>query len=187
MLSPQSQQFLLSLARNAIKTFLSTGNNIEVEEVDLPSANLTETHGTFVTLTIDGELRGCIGKIEGDDKLYQDIIDNALSAAFRDPRFPPVDLVELDQIKVEISILTVPEPIDFDGPTDLLNKIIPQEDGLILKKGPHDATFLPQVWDELSNKTDFLTHLSTKAGLSSDGWKDSDVEFLKYQVEKFAE
>ena len=187
MLTPQSQQFLLALARSSIETFLSTQKKIRINEADLPSTKLTESHGTFVTLTIRGELRGCIGKLEGDDKLYRDIIDNAISAAFHDPRFPPVDRAELDDIKIEISILTTPVLIDYQNESDVLNKITPNTDGIILKKDFHQATFLPQVWEELPDKIELLTHLSIKAGLSSDGWKDEGVAVWKYQVEKFEE
>lgn len=188
MLTPQSQQFLLKLARDTVTTFLNTGKNIQIDEADLPSKKLLTRHGTFVTLTTkNDELRGCIGKIEGEEKLYQDIIDNAYSAAFRDPRFAPVDRTEIDDIKIEISILSEPQEIKFQNPDDLLSQIKPHQDGIILKKDFHTATFLPQVWDELPDKEEFLSHLSSKAGLPPNGWKDQEVEFLKYQVEKFRE
>lgn len=188
MYSSPEQTFLLSLARRAISTWLTTQKKITIAKKDLPSTKLLEAHGTFVTLhTRDHELRGCIGRLESEHPLSADIIDNAISAAFRDPRFFPLTGAELPEVVIEISILTEPRPIKFSSTNDLLSQIKPGVDGIIMKKDFYQATFLPQVWEELPDKREFLSHLSLKAGLPEDGWKDEDVEFLKYQVEKFSE
>lgn len=188
MFSRHEKFFLLSLARNSIASYLDTGKKLEINAQTLPSPKLTEPRGTFVTLhTIDGDLRGCIGKLESDEPLYQDIIDNAINAALRDPRFLPLSQSELNDIKIEISILTEPQLIKHTDTNDLLNKIKPKRDGIILKNNFYQSTFLPQVWEELSDKIDFLNHLSAKAGLASDAWQDGDVEFWKYQVTRFNE
>jgi AmmeMemoRadiSam system protein A len=180
--------FLLNLARNTIKTFLLSKQSPKIDEKNLPSPQLLEKRGSFVSLhTLEGDLRGCIGKIYGEKKLYQDIIDNAISSAFYDPRFSPLTLPELNQIKIEISILTQPNKIDYQNTQELLKKITIGKDGIILKKDGQTATFLPQVWEQLPKKTDFLSHLSLKAGLYSNSWQETDTEFYKYQVKKFSE
>jgi len=124
-----------------------------------------------VTLTENGELRGCIGHILPQESLYQAVEDNARNAATRDPRFPPVQPGEAGKIKIEISVLTEPQPLRFSSPEDLLNKLKPDEDGVVLQIGSRGATFLPQVWEQIPDKVEFLNHLSEKAGCAPNDWR----------------
>jgi AmmeMemoRadiSam system protein A len=138
-----------------------------------------------VTLTINGNLRGCIGYIEGIKPLFEAVIDNAENAALSDPRFPSVTPGELSRIRVEISVLTHPEPLDYKDPQDLLNKLMPNIDGIILQNNFHQSTFLPQVWEQLPDKVQFLEHLSIKGGMPADGWKTATVK--RYRAIHFQE
>ena len=140
-----------------------------------------------MTLTIDGGLRGCIGHIVPRESLIEGIRVNAINAAFRDPRFRPLSRKEWERIKIEISILTEPRPLEYADAEDLLQKIRPGIDGLIIKKGHHQATFLPQVWEQLPDKKEFLTHLCLKAGLIGNEWKKEKLEVQTYQVQAFEE
>ena len=144
-----------------------------------------ENRGCFVTLTENGALRGCIGYIEPIKPLYQAVMENARNAALSDPRFSPVTPAELAGIRVEVSVLTRPAPLEYDGPQDLLNKLVPHVDGVILQSGPYQSTFLPQVWDQLPEKTAFLEALSLKGGMPRDGWKNANVK--RYRAEHFSE
>jgi AmmeMemoRadiSam system protein A len=130
--------------------------------VDSVPSVLKKNSGCFVTLTINGNLRGCIGYIEPIKPLYQAVIDNARSAALSDPRFSPVRQDELGKINVEVSVLSNPVPLEFKSPDDLLQKLKPGVHGVILQKGPYHSTFLPQVWEQLPDKIMFLEHLSMK-------------------------
>lgn len=143
--------------------------------------------GTFVTLTKNHQLRGCIGNLTADRPLREGVQENASHAAFDDPRFPPLSKDEFKDIVIEISLLTEPQKLEFTDSEDLLNKLRPGVDGVILRKGPYSATFLPQVWDQLPDKTAFLSHLCAKAGLSADEWRRPGLEVRTYQVQYFEE
>jgi len=158
----------------------------EVNARDVPP-KLAETKACFVTLTEGGELRGCIGHILPQEPLYQAVVDNARNAATRDPRFLPVQPGEADKIKIEISVLTEPQPLSFSSPEDLLNKLKPEEDGVLLQIGSRGATFLPQVWEQLPDKVEFLDHLAQKAGCAPDDWRGRSVNVSIYHVEAFKE
>jgi hypothetical protein len=136
---------------------------------------------------MDGNLRGCIGHIVPEESLLEGIRTNSLNAAFRDPRFPPLTQEEWERVKLEISILTKPQPVRFSDEADLLAKLRPGVDGVIVKKSFQQATFLPQVWEQLPDKEDFLEHLCLKAGLPAEAWKKGEVDVSKYQVQAFAE
>jgi AmmeMemoRadiSam system protein A len=151
------------------------------------SPKYLEQRGTFVTLTIHGQLRGCIGHIIPQESLLEGIQINAINAAFRDPRFRPLSKEEWKNVKIEISILTEPTIISYDGPEDLLEKLTPGVDGVIIQKGMHQSTFLPQVWEQLGDKVQFMTHLCMKAGLDGDDWKTGDLVVSTYQVQAFEE
>lgn len=181
-ISEKDRKFLLELARKAIENHPSM---VDVRE-DALTPVMKENRGVFVTLTIEERLRGCIGYIQPIKQLYEAVRDCAVNAAYADPRFRPVSPDEFQKIRIEISVLTVPEPLEYSGPEDLLAKLTP-EDGLVLKRGMHTSTFLPQVWEQLPDKTQFLEHLSMKAGLSADAWKEPDVTIETYRVEKFKE
>lgn len=179
-------KYLLSVARKTIEQRLSDQTKEAQSDADL-SAKFHEQRGTFVTLTTRGNLRGCIGHIIPQESLIDGIRVNALNAAFRDPRFPPLSTEEWETVKVEISILTDPKPLSYSDGDDLLEKLRPEIDGVIIRKGFHQSTFLPQVWEQLPGKKEFLSHLCLKAGLGSDAWKQGDLEVETYQVQAFEE
>lgn len=143
--------------------------------------------GSFVTLHIAGNLRGCVGQILPVDSLRFTLAQNALSSAFRDTRFEMLSKDEFYEIEIEISLLNEPEKLIYKSSDDLLNKINKNIDGLIIKKNNHSATFLPQVWESLSRKEDFLSNLCLKAGLDADEWTKDTLKVEKYQVENFDE
>jgi AmmeMemoRadiSam system protein B/AmmeMemoRadiSam system protein A len=182
-LTKETKDFLLTLARRSLNAAVK-GEKPPVPE-NIPAVT-KEDRGCFVTLTINGELRGCIGYIEPIKPLYQAVIENAKNAALSDPRFPRVTAGELSLIKVEVSVLTKPAVLAYTSPQDLLGKLVPDVDGVILQKGMRQSTYLPQVWEHFSgDKTAFLQNLSLKAGMDADGWKTSDVK--RYRSEHFSE
>ena len=141
---------------------------------------------TFVTLTQNGELRGCIGSLEAHRPLDKDVRANAVAAAFSDPRFPPLTLAELPHTRVEVSLLTAPTPMSFNSEEDALRQLRPNVDGIILIAGHRRSTFLPQVWEQLPAPRQFLAHLKQKAGLPPDWWS-TEVQLQRYEVQKWKE
>ncbi len=184
--SLEERKFLLTLARRTVEEVVSSGNLPEVDATGL-SNRLTEPRACFVTLKKKGELRGCIGHIFPREPLYRAVVDNARSAAVEDYRFPAVREEELQDIEIEVSVLTVPKPLDFDSPDDLLRKLRSQEDGVVLRIGQRQATFLPQVWEQLPDKETFLAHLSVKAGCPALAWRNPGTSVLTYRAEAFKE
>ncbi len=147
-------------------------------------SELADKKACFVTLTKNRQLRGCIGSIIAHRSLIDDLISNALSAAFNDPRFPPLRQEELSQTAIEVSLLTPPESINYQNRNDLAKIIRPFIDGVILRLDHHQATFLPQVWEELPDFETFFAHLGLKAGIGSDPLS-YHPEIYVYQVEKY--
>jgi len=185
-LNEQEGKYLLEIARKTIEQELFKDRNIgQVDSLDSPK--FSERRGTFVTLTINDNLRGCIGHIIPQETLLEGIKENAINAAFKDPRFNPLSKKEWDNVKVEISILTDPKPLEYSDAEDLLKKIRPDVDGVIIKKGYYQATFLPQVWEQLPDKKEFFTHLCLKAGMDGNEWKKGNLEVYTYQVQAFEE
>jgi len=182
MTTKKEQKLLLKLARESI---LNYPNDTHPGLSKLSTA-LKEKRGVFVTLTINGQLRGCIGTIQPIMPLYEAVIKNAISAAYCDPRFSPLSKEEANKLKIEISILTKPVKVDCVNSSELLKKLN-HDDGVIIKKDFSTATFLPQVWEQLPDKKQFLTHLCLKANLSPEAWKDNDLKVCIYKVEKFCE
>jgi len=182
----QERRLLLALARETIKEVVVNGRLPEAGAKGLP-AKFDEPMGCFVTLTKNGALRGCIGHILPQEPLRQAIVDNARSAAARDPRFPPVQAAELDQLEIEISILTEPQPMSFKSPEDLLSKLKPYKDGVVLRIGERGATYLPQVWAQIPDKVSFLNNLARKAGCEPSAWKKPEATVAIYHVESFKE
>lgn len=172
---------VLSLARAAISQALGIP-----ARADEGAPWLQEPGASFVTLRQAGELRGCMGSVEVRRLLLDDIKANAVAAAFRDPRFAPLQHEEWVQSKVEVSILSPLEPMCFKDETHALGLLQPGVDGVVLRVGGHVSTFLPQVWDSLPQARDFMAHLKRKAGLSADFWSD-EVQLMRYTVEKFRE
>lgn len=185
-LTDKEGKYLLDKARSTIEQELFARKGPQKPDTDLP-AIFNELRGTFVTLTIQGGLRGCIGHIIPQDPLIEGIRVNAINAAFRDPRFRPLTRDEWKRVKIEISILTDPKPLSYSNAKDLLKKLRPGIDGVIIKKGFYQATFLPQVWEQLPRKEDFLNHLCLKAGLDGDAWRKGGLEVSTYQAQAFEE
>jgi AmmeMemoRadiSam system protein A len=181
----RERQLLFQIARNAISRGLETGGKYSFKTESLPD-ELKEKRATFVTLTIGGELRGCIGMLEACRPLAEDVAENAQAAAFGDPRFPPLAPKEFEQLEIRISVLSPPEELTFSSEEDLLNQIRPGIDGLILQDGFHRGTFLPSVWQELPEKELFWVHLKRKAGLPANYWSDT-VRVFRYTTECFPE
>lgn len=180
------KQFLMDLAKRTIREATSPGGLPVVDPKNVP-LKLAESKGCFVTLTKNGGLRGCIGHILPQESLWKAVRDNARNAAMRDPRFPPVTTQELDQLEFEISILTTPEALAFESPDDLLNKLQPHRDGVVLQIGGQSATFLPQVWEQIPDKIGFLSALAQKAGAGPLDWRQPGTRVSIYQVEAFKE
>ena len=178
---------LVWLARKSIEEFLKDGKIIDLKEV--PYENWKKKGASFVTLEnrYTGQLRGCIGSIIPVQPLYKDVIRNAIAAATQDPMFVPVSYDELPQIRTKVSILSYPQPVEYKDPQDLLNKIEPFKDGLILKYGNNQGTFLPDVWEDLPEKDVFLSHLCLKAGLPQDCWLTLPVEIFRYRTKVFSD
>lgn len=185
-LTEEEKKFLLSLARQTLDTYLKDGKKPEVDESKI-NARLKKIQGCFVTLDSNGNLRGCTGQILPYEELYKCIIDVAVNSAVNDGRFLPVTYEESKSLGIEISVLTPPQKLDYDSPEDLLNKLRPMVDGVVVKSGWHQATFLPQVWDSFSTKESFLSSLCMKGGASSDCWKSVDTEIYTYQANVFHE
>lgn len=172
---------LLPLARAAI------AGRLDAEPPPAPRAAwLTEQGASFVTLTLNGALRGCIGSLIARRPLGEDVEANAVNAAFRDPRFNPLSAAELNSIIIEVSVLSTPTPLPVRSQTDLLKRLRPGVDGVILQAGWHRATFLPQVWEELPEAADFLAHLRRKAGLAPGYW-GPDMRIETYTVTAWKE
>lgn len=181
MLNKVLQQRLLELAKSSIQHGLQTGSPLKIHLDEYP-AELTERRATFVTLQIHHQLRGCIGTLEAYRPLAEDIAENAYAAAFRDPRFPPLQADELDELEIHLSLLTPAEPVSFSSEQDLLAQLQPGIDGLILEEGFHRGTFLPSVWEQLPKPEQFLRHLKQKAGLPSDYWS-KNIRIYRYHAE----
>ena len=185
-LTAAERKFLLDLARKTLTSVTAGGSLPKVAAKDIPP-KLTEKKACFVTLTKNGTLRGCIGHLMPMEPLHQAVAENSRNAALRDPRFPAVTPAELSEVKIEISVLTDPQPLSFSSPEDLLSKLHSNEDGVLLHIGPRTATFLPQVWAQLPDKVEFLNHLSQKAGCDASAWRGQDVSVSIYHVECFEE
>lgn len=172
---------LLQVARDAIRYGLDHGAAPALEPEGFPEP-VREPGACFVTLTIEGELRGCIGSLEAHRPLVADVASNAYAAAFSDPRFMPVSEAELPRLHIHISILKPSEPMTFNSEQDLIAQLRPGVDGLIFQAGGRRSTFLPAVWESLGDPVDFLRHLKYKAGLPPDYWSD-DVRVWRYTTE----
>lgn len=187
MFTLEEQKWLLTLARNSIEHYLDTQQKMELKPEEILECGKAE-RGCFVTLYKDiVDLRGCIGSLKAHQALYLDVIDNAINAAFKDDRFFGVTKEELVDITIEISVLTEPQTVSFNSPEDLMEKLRVGVDGVIIKKGTNEATFLPQVWDEMLEKARFLSTLCVKAGLAPGDWQAPGVEAFTYQVEAMSE
>jgi len=185
-LTSQDKQILLRIARQSLELGVRGEQLSPLDEATLTPC-LREAGASFVTLTVRGDLRGCIGALEPYQPLAMDVREHAIAAALEDPRFPPVQPKELNQIEIEVSRLTVPRRLEYKDADDLLLKLNPNVDGVILRDGYRRATFLPQVWEKIPDKAEFLDELCYKMGSAPTTWRHKHLEVLIYQVEEFHE
>ncbi len=180
---------LLKIARDSINEELTHKKLIDKKELLEKYPKLAEERAVFVTITKNESLRGCIGSIVPRRSLLDDLIENAKSSAFADPRFNSLSEEEFNKIKIEVSILTIPEEVEYDGVKDLKERIKPYVDGVIINLHGKRATFLPQVWEQLPDFETFLAHLYLKAGINTKYLEGTEeqAEVFTYQVEKFKE
>lgn len=184
-MNSEEKGILLKIARAAIESPLSGKDQSGALPEALPPT-LKKRGASFVTLTIAGQLRGCIGNLTAVQSLSQDVAENAGSAAFNDPRFPPLTKEELPKLTIEVSVLSQPISFHYGSAAELVSYLQKNKPGLILQKGFHQATFLPQVWEDLSTPEDFLAHLCLKAGLGADEWQKGQLRVFTYTVENFS-
>lgn len=189
MHSPDRQKLpgteLLTLARGSIEYGYVHGEPMPVRCDELPRA-LTEPRATFTTLHSSGELRGCCGTLEAAHPLAKDVAQTAFRAAFRDPRFDPVSKGEIDAIRLEVSVLSPLESFPVTDEADLLDRLVPGTDGLVILAEGRHATFLPKVWEMLPDRRRFVAALKLKCGLAEDFWSEQ-LEFQRYRTKTYAE
>jgi len=185
-LTTEEKGTLLQLARQSLESGVR-GEKLPPLDLQSMPLHLREQGAAFVTLTINGNLRGCIGAIEAYQPLAEDVREHAIAAALQDFRFPNVQPEELSQIEIEVSRLTPPTPLEYTTPEDLLSKLRPGIDGVLLRDGVHRATFLPQVWEKIPDPAEFLGNLCYKMGAAPDLWRKKHLEVSIYQVEEFHE
>ena len=176
---------LLRLARSSIEYGLIYREPLPVDFDDLPTA-LTDPAATFTTLHVEDQLRGCCGTLEAVRPLAADVAHSAFRAAFRDPRFDPVGKHELQAIRLEVSVLSPMEPIPVSDEADLLERLTPGVDGLVIIADGRHATFLPKVWEMLPEPQQFLAALKAKCGLAANYWSER-IEFRRYRTTSYSE
>jgi len=180
-MSTDKGRILIPIARAAISNEL--GRAMQASE---DAEWLKEPGACFVTLTQDNNLRGCIGSLEAHRPLLEDVKANAYAAAFRDARFSPLTLGELDYTEIEILLFSPMQPMTFSDESDALKQLRPGIDGVVFEYGRYRSTFLPQVWEQLPESAIFMSHLKHKAGLSVDFWAP-DIRLSRYTVRKWKE
>jgi AmmeMemoRadiSam system protein A len=185
-LSPEERKELLNIARQSLEKAVR-GEQLPSLQLELMPKAFRQPGVVFVTLTIHGELRGCVGALEAYQTLVEDVREHAIAAALQDYRFPPVNPEELDKIHIEISRLTPPELLEYNDSQELLKRLRPGVDGVILKDGWKRATFLPQVWEKIPDPANFLGNLCLKMGVAPNLWRQKKLEVFIYQVEEFSE
>jgi AmmeMemoRadiSam system protein A len=185
-LTNEERTLLLELARQALEDGVH-GRLLEKLSLEELSPILREPGASFVTLTKKGELRGCVGTLEAYQPLAEDVREHAVAAALQDYRFSPVAPEEVAVLKIEISRLTPPRLLEYEEPDELLARLRPGIDGVILREGIRRATFLPQVWHKIPDPNRFLGHLCQKMGVDENYWRNNSVNIYTYQVEEFHE
>lgn len=183
--SRKEQQILLNLAKQSIEYGLKNNAKLKIDLQQYPKS-LQEPRACFVTLNKHKQLRGCIGALIARSPLVVEVVDSAYAAAFLDHRFSKVTADEFKDLEFHISILTAPQLMQFSSEEDLIFKLRPGKDGLILKAEGRSGTFLPSVWEQLPDPSDFLQHLKNKAGLPSNYWS-KQVEVLRYETDSFGD
>ena len=185
-LSQTEQDILLKIAREGLEDAVKEEPLADINLSLLPPS-LQELGASFVTLTIHGRLRGCIGTLEAYQPLAEDVQEHAVAAALQDPRFPIVQPPELPDIEIEVSALTPKTALYYEDPQDLINTLRPNIDGVVLQDGFRKATFLPQVWKQLPTPEEFLSHLCVKMGAPAHLWQKRHLQVFTYQVQEFHE
>ena len=183
-LDTEARRLLIEVAWASIRNGLAVGAPLRPDPDDYPAA-LQARRAAFVTLHHLGALRGCIGHLAAIQPLVLDVAENAFAAAFRDPRFEPLEPWELDGLELDCSVLTPAEPMVFQDEQDLLRQLRPGIDGLILEDGRARGTFLPSVWDSLTTPRQFLSELKRKAGLPGHYWS-ATLKVSRYRTELFS-
>ena len=184
-LSTEARSILLGLARRSVDA-AARGKPITPDFAEVAGVpEILQPRACFVTLHSEGELRGCIGQLVARQPLWEAAMTNAQRAAVSDSRFTAVRPEELASLRIEISVLTPPKPLEFGSPEDLLGKLRPGIDGVVLHLGGSMSTFLPQVWEQLPSPQLFLDHLCRKAGLPERSWRNQPLEIQTYQVQYF--
>jgi len=181
MLPTDAGTVLLPIARAAIATALGHATTASTQP-----AWLREPGACFVTLTENGRLRGCIGSLQAHRSLLADVQANAVAAALRDPRFAPLSAAELEHTDIEVSVLSAPQPMVFVDEADALTQLRPGVDGVVFSCGHRRSTFLPQVWEQLPDRVQFMAQLKRKAGLDALFWSDA-VRLERYTVRQWTE
>jgi AmmeMemoRadiSam system protein A len=177
-----NKELLLDIAKKSIEKKFNTNVEIDKKKILEDNQYLQENGATFVTLTLNGQLRGCIGSLQAYRPLLDDLIGNSYSAAFNDPRFYELTLEEFKKVNIEISILTTPIEVIYKDLEDLKSKLKPNIHGVILQGYGRRSTFLPQVWEQLPAFEDFFAHLCNKGGFEVD--LDFHPQVFTYEVEK---
>ena len=185
-LSIEECNTLLWVARHALESEIRGEDQLPIDANNL-TEKLELNGASFVTLTINGQLRGCIGSIDAYQPLVEDVREHAISAATQDYRFPRVKPEELSAILIEISYLTPQMPLNYEDGDDLIEKLQPGRDGVVISDGFRRATFLPQVWEKLPDPKVFLSHLCSKMGASPNAWQTKKLTVSVYQVQEFHE
>ena len=181
-----NQEFLLELSRKTLETYYNENKVLEISKKEVPR-KLRKNQACFVTLNNQEGLRGCIGDLSAEKPIYQCVIENSINAAINDARFSPVAKEELGDIKIDINLLTKPSKLKNENPQETLNKVKQYKHGVILKQGSHQSTYLPTVWDLISNKISFLENLCVKGNMNKDCWQSPLTEIYVYESEDFKE
>jgi AmmeMemoRadiSam system protein A len=182
--SLDERNILLNTAASSIHFGFVERRPLEVDLLKHPP-RLQEFRNTFVTLYVRGEFQGCIGSMRAHTPLVQDVAKNAFSAAFQDRRGAPMSPTDLPDLKISISILSAPEPIQFLDEAELISRVRPGIDGLIVEEQGRHGTLLPSVWENIPDPGDFVRHVKLKAGLPSSYWSSS-IRYMRYRTEYFS-
>jgi uncharacterized protein len=186
--SKEDLQVLLRVAKEAIRRKLDgnarLGSGDIADFAGKSAGALSRKRGAFVTLTLGKNLRGCIGSLSAQQPLLEAVYSNALNAAFSDTRFLPLTRREFEKSEIEVSVLSPLVPLEYSGGRDLLSKLVPNKHGVLLEfSNGSGATFLPQVWEQIPDAEDFLSHLCAKAGMPAAAWRDFSPKVLTYTVQ----
>ena len=180
------KEFMLNIARESAEEYLNDGKKLKIDEKEVPE-KLKEKKGCFVTLTKEGQLRGCIGDILPQKQLYECVIENSINAAVNDPRFSPLNKEELEEVVIDVSVLSIPVLFEHKNYEELLSKLGQDKYGVVLINGVHQSTFLPSVWEFIPHKENFLGNLCIKGEMDAECWKDPKTEVYLYTAEDFSE